>query len=1598
MVKKINCQCPKCCTIINLEVEVKKKVSPNGSPCISHLCQRGPPGDRGVKGSIGSKGPKGPPGSKGSIGPQGNQGIPGMMGYQGPMGLQGATGNTGVTGPTGRGNKWYIGMGCGSPTGTSDTPIMGDYLLNLENCEICQYVSGGWTGTGQILNCLTCDDVNNCLKSFPKVDPLTEGNCSTTLILNNSASIFQPGNVIVTQLVIADQIQTTPIGHFDTPTELAALLQPYGWGHMTVAQTNIYLLQLVIAGPVTGTSSYISFSNGDTFNLNLFCDCPEGTCYPCDDFGPESQVLTCKAGAVLWTNAGCLGLTGNTGATGLQGEIGPSGIDGPRGYQGIQGPTGVMECDLIFEALRDKVPDPSMENCQFCGLFDRNAFLFLDPVTQPYFIATAYDSPGNLISPLVPFSNDAEYQTALITLSISVVDNLLKVFSSPSPINRVYYFNGGMNLIASVTLFPTKCCPTGLDANNSVLTKLHAGETGERLAWVPAHCLVDSRINLANEVMKLDDCQKYRCCLFFDVTQPFLGNNPALFPYPWEFTQVILFGMDVSGDYSGDINNFNDMALILQANNWQPIFPGSPIHRYCISSNTPIVDTTASVVISDNNGVTFYCQNEDGLRLDCTTLDDLGPKDLKMVFKTPQGVVLGDPTKILDSFDVCETVTFICQTTFAIDCVISDLGGLGSPGPWRISEMVVGDLNQTVLNDKFSDRDQLRNILINMGWDDQGQWVMSLSQSLAEPGNNSYVVIQDADLNTHQIVLPINCTPDCGGNGNRLVLTKDDECNYCWLAPECLRTNNITNVISCCTGCTGCTGQSCILDEIPYCEIDPKFDLKLILRKSIVDLIKSHFNSNGPFWLVGYKLENGDLLTLNEPIPQPLNLHNLAATLSNLEPQWVSKPNLIDIDDQTTEVCMTLPNSCELITGICINLVGRDGLLPPFNYTISIDDIIGQSCPGLSKDAQVLIKDGTGFCFVDVECFMPIIPPPPNFPKELCGLDECPDEITYKICIRFDDCDVVKLKDIYGSTQSIEIVEYQLVDGPPVCVNKNIGSCPTVEDLIDAFYDIGWTSPIVIARPVTLELITELNINYVVLNAVGANPNHVPYPYLVPASCTKDSNCPSNDPLNKTLIKRPDGHVCWTQICPVRGPKGPTGFTGPTGYTGATGFRGFQGVQGDSGVLGPQGDQGFQGSPGVTGTQGPTGPQGMTGMMGSQGVTGTQGFRGFQGAPGAMGTMGAQGYQGETGVVGATGPQGVTGPQGLTGPDGPVGPDGATGPQGFQGLRGFQGGSGPVGPTGPQGFQGNIGSVGPVGPIGIQGDIGSVGGVGPAGPPGPQGFQGTEEPINGDNDGSGADVFISKSGSNLQFRRLNDDENINITQNASDIDIAVQDSFNWGNTVFSGGSSSNSGAATVSSGSSLTFNSGSVLYTDEIEETTSTAGVTIDTSNDGSGSILNPAGVLVKDGGVRFENRIDGSNVTTRTSFLEFYEFGTFMVDWKASPGSGVSTSNYVIEFQRIGNIVTIYLDSSLSGSITGVGSPIVTTGFPTRLLPNTDQDYIFIYEDSGRTVGILTITSSSTNTIEVYKNLDKDNFTGSDSFTYTAGVNAAVALTYLIF
>ncbi len=1551
MVKKthnIKCQCPTCKTNINIEVDVNKKVNRGAPICETASCTPGAQGLRGIRGIQGTRGVRGPAGPQGPAGTPGSTGVQGATGPLGPEGTTGAQGLTGPIGPTGTGNRWFIGTDNCSPTGTSEQAQPGDLMLNLTTCGICEYTSNNeWIETDQSLNCLKCDDVYTCLKSLPQIDPELHGNCHVTLILNDLAAVFNSGSVAITQLVIADEIQDISAVSgmtFSTPQQLANLLSNLDtWEYNSAFQTNIYVLSLTIAGDINDTNTYISFGNGDTYNMLLQCFCPpDNDCFPCEEFGSTTQILACKSDKLRWIDAGCLGLTGPTGPTGLQGATGLQGVTGQTGYTGLQGPTGIVTCQELYRTLVYDVPEPAVTLCEFCGFFDPNCFNFLNMINQTFFIATAYNTPANLVSPLVSFADETEYQQALNQLNIVIVDSAVKVTQSPDLINRIYYFNSSQNLIASITLVQTNCCPTGVDQNNQVLTKLPPNGANDncRLAWVPAHCLVKPEIDLEQEICQLPECLRYRCCVIIDITQPFFAN-PGLHPLPWEISEMIVFGVDVTADYVGDINSYDDFGTILESNGWEPIFPNSNLYRLCRSSSEPITDTLTSIKIIDDNSIIFFCRSTSfsndngfgssngggGLDIECTDTQDLTPRDIQMVYKTNNGVALGDVTKIFDSFDICEDVSYNCQTLLPTECFLSDIR---ITGPWRFTAITVGGISQTVISSSFSTKDELEQLLVDMGWTNNGNGVYSIFQNLSAPATVSSVTIQSVPSpgTTQTISLEITCSANCGPTADlRLVLTRDDSNNYCWLSPECLRQGP-TNVITCCED-----SSTCGLTKIPSCDISPKFDLKLKLYQQQIELIDLHFSGSGDYWIYGYETDEGNVVQLNQPIGTPFSLRLLATAFANLSDPWVTDTPLHTIDSETEKVEMTKLNTCDLIVKFLINENGQDGLTAPFNYCLSIDSLTGQDCPGLSPDAQVLIKDNNDFCFVDVACLMPIIPDPINLSNDLCDLDVCNEDLLYRVCIRLSECDIEKWRDTFGSGQNLEIAEYRLLEGGPVDVAQIIGADPTLTDAVNAFLNAGWTTPDPFSSTVELYLVTPYNITYVAINRVGASPAAPPYAYLIPASCTLDSNCPSTDPVNKVLIRTPDDKICWTPICPIRGPKGNTGLTGMTGPTG------------------PAGEPGPDGGMGPTGPPGPAGQEGPMGGPGAQGAIGLQGPTGSPGTEGAMGAQGAQGFQGV--------PGGGAGPQGASGPEGPTGPPGPLGLMGTPGMDGAQGATGPQGPTGAQGD---------VGPPGISADV------------------------QGENCGNGCEVFKQRVGDTFEFRTLEEDTNINLSDTPDEITIAVRDNFNWEDTQFQGGSNANSGGGIVLSGSSLTFQNGAVLYVDNIEETTASNGVVLDTS---SGS-----GVTIMDGGVEFQNNLVGvqgvtSTTVSRRTFLEYFNFGCFSGSFEFS---GVVTGPSIdIGYQRIGNMVTVLIPSITSVNLVNAGgSKFLTfdTTVPNEVAPEQDVTFLFTYFEINTGDWIDgTITFATNGQIRIGVNIDNDMFpagfgissTGSHtrSFTY---------------
>lgn len=1164
------------------------KSCPPGSPVLrTKSGPPGPPGYRGPRGFLGPQGDQGISGPKGNRGPQGPKGNRGAQGEKGNMGLMGNQGCQGEPGPTGMAITWFVGFKCDQFT-SPRAPINGDYLLNLENCEICQYQNNTWVDTGNVLNCSNFDQIVDCVRNLPQPTRTEPGDCSASLTLPNCASIFVSGDLSVTEIVLFSQTQATPVGTFSTPEELSQLLQPFGWSYTNAFETNIYLVTTNIGNtdPAT-TVSYITFSNLETIQLET--QCKTGDCFTCEDFKQgENLILVQKNQGLYWVDQDCLNISsGVTGCPNNQLPC-PTGAPGPQGPTGATGPLDLNNLENLLNQIDLPAPD-----CVYVGVQDSQCLTFLNPpITQTYSIATALDSPTNLVSGPISFSDFATYQVALTQLDMIIVDNFVRVSSSPSAINRIYYFNITGQVIASVNLSVLRCCPEGIDSlETGVLTRV--GETS--LGWVDPECLFNQDRNIQHDLAELPICLPFKYNLSLDASIPFLNNNDLIYPLPWTISFLSILGDDQTEEYSETlINNIQEFIQLLKGNGWQqPVESSSILTRLEFRDNqVENFDQLTEYKLIDNNGNVFIC-------VDIPTSEtDTTDEGFQVLYRLSSGThVVGAPSKMLDTFPNCDEIEFICTSTILPESLIQELT---VQSPYSISELILASQAQMPLTTQFSTSAQLGALLTNMGWNQsnplvntsptqQSATVYQISQVQTDPSTNSSIVIRGSNGSTQTIAITTSCRAECpeGSKQNsRLVLTKGETGDYCWSDPACFAGGN--TIINC--EIQGSTGDQFNLDSVPCCELEAKYDLVLSLHQDLPDVICNHFDNNGPYWIASYKLDNNDLILVEKQIAQPLNLQNLTSALIDLG--WSADPALEEITDQTNEVEVTLHNSCDLIVSVCINLIGNQGDELPFSYQIPLNNIAGQSCPGLSPEAKLLLKDGGqtgGYCFVDVNCIMPIIPPEVNVRKEIVEIPTCPDLPTYTICVRADTSDFNKITDTFGTTDSIIITKFHLVNGSKIEVNFNLGLAPILEQFITAMLSLGWSSVDTNARPVELTKVTTDNIQYIAFNAINSDENRPPYPFLLSASCTETASCASTDPNNRILILKPNpdnpeepsttDELCWAEICPIAGPKGETGATG------FQGMMGTQGAQGDVGQVGPTGEPGPAGPTGASATE-----------------------------------------------------------------------------------------------------------------------------------------------------------------------------------------------------------------------------------------------------------------------------------------------------------------------------------------------------------------------------------------------------------------------------
>jgi len=920
---------------------------------------------------------------------------------------QGLRGPRGKRGATGLGNTWYINTSCDTPADPKRDPICGDQLLNTSNCEICTYGSTGWEPSGQFLNCATdCDAIVDCLLDLPR----PEDTCVFTLQVPSSDDIFQQlGGVSILKITINDEDQfPIPINTFVTPADLAMLLQPFGWQWIPAGQTNLYINQFTVVGDPTamGVDNSFTFSHNNK-NIELSVQCQSDQCDPCQGQIEDGEILLLKNDELMWVNSQCICPTGK----------------------------GACAPDDIIDVICNDIPVPEV-SCEYCGYLDPDCFDFLndlDEASTQYKVATT-KGDGTIVLGPEDFEDDADLLNALNALHIiRIGDSLLKVTYSPEPIMFITFYNNACTPIANVKLAEFNCCPTGIDQDTKVLSKIDGG-----LAWVNADCLIKDDINLTEKILGLPQCQEYKCTIIFDVCEPFNKNN---LNFPWEFTKFTVLGADQAHYIGKPINSPQDVFELLETdpiNDWSPVCPtGSCQYQLCVFSDTPAPEEESCYSLEDMTGHIFINKDMD---VDCHAFED----------QNFQIIVSGSKDGV-----------FLCDADDIIKDSINDLPCISVP-----TGATCGAIVETGLK------------VLAMG-----------------------------------------------------------ETSCYWIPHECVGGG----VCACeCTGCpTGGNGGGngngdcsppCDLSGIPCCEIDPKFDIKIVVKKDLIDIINCHFTNNQPYWIANFKLADGGTIDACQPIEEPFDLQSLAKAFEDLG--WIVVPQSCNVTSQTDEICIFKDNSCDEIVSVCINILGNKGEQLPISFPIPVFCLTNVGCTGLYDDCKVLIRgpEPGDFCFVDKQCLMPT--PQINLPKELCKLGECDSETLYKVCLCLDNCDIEKLITIFGGNAVLKILHYELVGGDIKPVNRGLPGA-NMEDLVDALLAEGWgiSSGSVENLPITMEICGPYNIQY-----VGIHDNSsilvAPYPVLLGVTCTVFKNCESQNPENMILVKKPDNEICWTPICP----------------------------------------------------------------------------------------------------------------------------------------------------------------------------------------------------------------------------------------------------------------------------------------------------------------------------------------------------------------------------------------------------------------------------------------------------------------------------------
>jgi len=949
-------------------------------------------------------------------------------------------------------------------------------------------------------------------------------NCSIILNIPLKSSIFAKNNSI-TEIVINDINQTLPIGTFDNAQELANLLSISGWKY-TLAFNHIYILENTLVDFDQNKQSLITFADMTSFDFVIEC------CSP-NDHGNNN-------------NNNSNDNTNN----------------------------GDSDSNLTEELLAIETP---LTDCLYTGILDQNSqtFSFLQNIISRYYILIAKNSPHNIIKGPFAFNNQSEFITALQNLDATLVGNLMTIKCEGDQINQVYFLNDQMSVIASISLTVEKCCPEGFNNSSELMVRLGQDE----LAWVPVDCLPESQRDLNQEVCQLPVCQKYKCYLQWDLTNIFLNAQGN---YPWKLSQIEILGQDLTSEYNSiQFSSIGELGEALIHLGWSQVLSGGSVFSFCVFRDTLPNHTNSNFTVVNNMHSVIYS----GLiSVECSTLDG---QDLQLVMKVGnKGTFLGDPLKVFDSVSECSGLSYTCSAVVVAreiyNNLISNDDSLNNSPVWAFCEIKVGGQEQVVLTTQFATLDQMEAVLQNMGWEDVGTGVYTLSVTVGMASSQSYLKIRKIGSGANcgdvgggdgsgVFMLNTSCIADCvPENENRVILTRDEFGKYCWQSPSCFKGGDMNIMLN--------HG----LDEIPDCNINPQFTIEILLKSSLIALILDHFSSNGPFWINFYKIENTsdgmasgmggcggqakeEVLKL---IPGDVfNLESLVDCLvSGLG--WELVSSVENANGTLSEARLSIVRRAPLITGICINREGQLGEGLPFDFLIPITSITNLICPGLSNQSQVLIRGPTGYCFVDIDCFMPIIPPQVDFDKAICDLPVCPEDkgdgegFEFCVCVKLDPCDLTRLENNFGLLDNLFITGYKLIGGTDQPGELDIAVEPpqsigngTFSGFVSSFEELDWSLGAgndVNNPPVQLKKTLNYQVNYVVINRIDGVDGIAPFPVLLSTSCSRIVNCPSLDPDNLTLIKKPDGSVCWTQICPLSGPKGEKGETG-AGVAGPTG-------------------------------------------------------------------------------------------------------------------------------------------------------------------------------------------------------------------------------------------------------------------------------------------------------------------------------------------------------------------------------------------------------------------------------------------------------------